>query len=160
MLQRNLRCRAGCEVVPKLCLSLMLFYPLSPDSATSTASAPAAPDFVTYPCPECQAEYYVGQHICFVCEHRLRPRSSHTDAARRAMNRSRYSVLRNISRFVYRIFSLRTSRPGKVIKSPEAEALQKARNHHSWILPSPQRSYRCGSSCKSLILAWCWKFDA
>ncbi len=117
-----------------------------PESAASSSSSAATeaflrpevtPQFVTYPCPECQAEYYVGQHICFVCEKRLRPLSGMVERARKAINASRHSVLRELctsqglrlADLDIEAFKMAGDTEGKVVKSPEAEALTKARNH-------------------------------
>ena len=93
--------------------------------------------FKTYDCERCNTIVFVGQHVCFGCNLRLRKTANFSSASRRFMAVSRKNLLRDVCRTTNLKFTELTApyiRPtkdvtGKLPKSPEAAALERAKNH-------------------------------
>ena len=93
--------------------------------------------FKTYDCERCNTIVFVGQHVCFGCNLRLRKTANFSSASRRFLAVSRKNLLRDVCRTTNLKFTELTARDirptkdvtGKLPKSPEAAALERAKNH-------------------------------
>ena len=93
--------------------------------------------FKTYNCERCNTIVFVGQHVCFGCNLRLRKTANFSSASRRFMAVSRKNLLRDVCRTTNLKFTELTARDirptkdvtGKLPKSPEAATLERAKNH-------------------------------
>ena len=93
--------------------------------------------FKTFDCERCNTIVFVGQHVCFGCNLRLRNTANFSSASRRFLAVSRKSLLREVCRntdLKFTDLTARDLRPtkdvtGKLPKSPEAATLERAKNH-------------------------------
>ena len=93
--------------------------------------------FKTFDCARCNTVVFVGQHVCFGCNKRLRNTANSSSASRRFLAVSRKNLLRDVCRATNLKFTELTARDirptkdvvGKLPKSPEAATLERARNH-------------------------------
>ena len=93
--------------------------------------------FKTYDCERCNTVVFVGQHVCFGCNLRLRSTANFSSASRRFLAVSRKNLLREVCRTTNLKFTELTARDlrpakdvtGKLPKSPEAATLERAKNH-------------------------------
>ena len=88
--------------------------------------------FKMYDCERCNTIVFVGQHVCFGCNLRLRKTANFSSASRRFMAVSRKNLLRDVCRTTE--LTAQDIRPtkdvtGKLPKSPEAATLERAKNH-------------------------------
>ena len=93
--------------------------------------------FKTYDCERCNTVVFVGQHVCFGCNLRLRNTANFSSASRRFLAVSRKNLLREVCRntdLKFTDLTARDLRPtkdvtGKLPKIPEAATLERAKNH-------------------------------
>ena len=93
--------------------------------------------FKTFDCERCNTIVFVGQHVCFGCNLRLRNTANFSSASRRFLAVSRKNLLREVCRntdLKFTDLTARDLRPtkdvtGKLPKSPEAATLERAKNH-------------------------------